>query len=90
MIVPASAVSFVFIQWSIDQCAIVGIGRLFFQLASGCNWLWQVRHGNGSGKPLDLVIIPKRCSRIEGGISKSIKPKEFAKRHHGTPAEKRD
>jgi hypothetical protein len=32
-------------QWNLDQCAVVGIGRLFFQLASGCNWLagalWQ-------------------------------------------------
>jgi hypothetical protein len=24
-------------QWGFDQCAVVGIGRLFFQLTSGCN-----------------------------------------------------
>jgi hypothetical protein len=37
--IPALAVGGVHIQWGLDQCAVVGIGRLFFQLASGCNWL---------------------------------------------------
>jgi hypothetical protein len=45
MIIPASAVGGVRMQWSPDQCAVVGIGRLFFQLASGCSWLAGARHG---------------------------------------------